>query len=641
MKKYIMILCNILCLLVMAGNLLADDLVRSETRVDSAWSVYGVDGSGVIVAILDRGIDYEHPDFINPDGSTRILYIYDMLDDTGANDPNNPYGIGTIYTQADIDGALLSGVRLATRDAVGHGTATAGLAGGNGQASGGLYAGMAPGANFIIVKITSEGAPAHGNEPPEDPFYDPSYIPVGIDFVLDKAAAAGMPAVLLANFGSIGGPMDGSSATARAIDERFGPGHPGRIFITGSSDDGGVANHAAGTISQGESIDLQINKNAGFLILDLWYADSDRLDVEIITPTASYGPYISPVSNGTRDQQFTSEFNYYHNGSGVDFYFAENNRREIYVSFNGAAGTYTLRLSGAQISDGSFQASLNPARIFAGADSHFESFAVPGHTVWELAAAQHNIAPNSYVLRASWVDINGITRTFPGNEAGTGALWPGSGVGPTYDGRLGITVSAPGNSNITAYAQRSYFATLNFNRVAEGGGQYGILGAVSGAAPVLTGIVALMLEANPNLDADQVKTILHNSARSDTFTGTTPNPQWGYGKVNARAAVAGALDLTGIDPIPSTMAGSFQLLGNYPNPFNPATVIRYQLSVASEVELSVYDLQGRKVRTLVAERQAAGSYQVDFNAEGLGSGVYFYRLSDGRAHQTGKALLLK
>ncbi|MCB0313000.1 MAG: S8 family serine peptidase, partial [Calditrichaeota bacterium] len=88
---------------------------------------YGVDGSGVIIAILDRGIDYEHPDFINPDGSTRILYIYDMLDDTGANDPNNPYGIGTIYPQADIDGALLSGVRLATRDAVGHGTATAGL----------------------------------------------------------------------------------------------------------------------------------------------------------------------------------------------------------------------------------------------------------------------------------------------------------------------------------------------------------------------------------------------------------------------------------------------------------------------------------------------------------------------------------
>ncbi|MCB9086995.1 MAG: hypothetical protein H6628_01505 [Calditrichae bacterium] len=75
-----------------------------------------------------------------------------MLDDTGANDPNNPYGIGTIYTQADIDGALLSGVRLATRDAVGHGTATAGLAGGNGLASGGALRRHGAGCKFYHCK---------------------------------------------------------------------------------------------------------------------------------------------------------------------------------------------------------------------------------------------------------------------------------------------------------------------------------------------------------------------------------------------------------------------------------------------------------------------------------------------------------
>ncbi|HEX8385174.1 MAG TPA: hypothetical protein VF576_03265, partial [Rubricoccaceae bacterium] len=63
-----------------AGAQPQDDGVRAETRVDQARAEYGVVGAGVLVAILDRGIDYEHPDFRNADGTTRIRYIYDMLD---------------------------------------------------------------------------------------------------------------------------------------------------------------------------------------------------------------------------------------------------------------------------------------------------------------------------------------------------------------------------------------------------------------------------------------------------------------------------------------------------------------------------------------------------------------------------------
>src|SRR5690606_3236440 len=206
---------------------------------------------------------------------------------------------------------------------VGHGTSTAGLAGGNGRASDGLYSGMAPEAEFIIVKFTTEGAPGHGTEPPEAPYYQPAHFGPVLDFIIEKSEEAGMPFVALANFGSIQGPPDGTSTEARLIDERFGPGFPGRVFVTGTSDDGGLPNHAGGTIGAGETIDLQIHKaHAGNLRMSLWYRDEDRFGVEIVTPSGTFGPFASPTSNQQQDAQSGGGFAYYQNGSGVDFFGA-------------------------------------------------------------------------------------------------------------------------------------------------------------------------------------------------------------------------------------------------------------------------------------------------------------------------------
>jgi cyclomaltodextrinase / maltogenic alpha-amylase / neopullulanase len=90
-------------------------------------------------------------------------------------------------------------------------------------------------------------------------------------------------------------------------------------------------------------------------------------------------------------------------------------------------------------------------------------------------------------------------------------------------------------------------------------------------------------------------------------------------------------------PMPKT----FALEQNYPNPFNPSTTIRYQLPQSATVSLKIYDVLGREVQTLVNERQAAGQYSVLFNASGLASGVYFYRLQAGNFVQTKKMMLLK
>ena len=77
----------------------------------------------------------------------------------------------------------------------------------------------------------------------------------------------------------------------------------------------------------------------------------------------------------------------------------------------------------------------------------------------------------------------------------------------------------------------------------------------------------------------------------------------------------------------STIPQTFELMQNYPNPFNPTTVISYQISAVSNVSLKVYDILGREVATLVNEEKEAGTYNAEWNAIGIPSGVYFYHLN--------------
>jgi len=86
----------------------------------------------------------------------------------------------------------------------------------------------------------------------------------------------------------------------------------------------------------------------------------------------------------------------------------------------------------------------------------------------------------------------------------------------------------------------------------------------------------------------------------------------------------------------------FRLEQNYPNPFNPKTVISWQLAVGSYVDLSVYNLLGEKVTTLIAKEQKAGKYQIEWDAGDFASGVYFYQLSTDQGFvQTRKLVLMK
>ena len=116
---------------------------------------------------------------------------------------------------------------------------------------------------------------------------------------------------------------------------------------------------------------------------------------------------------------------------------------------------------------------------------------------------------------------------------------------------------------------------------------------------------------------------------------------------------SGSGDFIGVDavqvvrPLPTAVGDrvqtptSFALEQNYPNPFNPTTEIRFQISEVSHVTLKVFDVLGREVRTLVNENLQPGSYETTFNAIGLASGVYFYKLQSAEFVQTRKLMLLR
>jgi len=96
-----------------------------------------------------------------------------------------------------------------------------------------------------------------------------------------------------------------------------------------------------------------------------------------------------------------------------------------------------------------------------------------------------------------------------------------------------------------------------------------------------------------------------------------------------------------VSNVANNIPNAYQLYANYPNPFNPTTMISYDIPTAGTVKLVVYDMLGREIETLVNQRQNAGKYGVMFDASRLASGIYFYRLEAGSFSATKKLMLLK
>jgi minor extracellular serine protease Vpr len=524
-----------------------DSAVNKATQNDKAFAKYGLTGKGVIVAFLDRGIDYTHPDFINANGTTRIRMMWDMSNvnpNLPLCDPGQPTPV--VYTQAQINNALKTHTALGERDAVGHGTVGAGLAAGNGRAnlpSSAQWAGMAPSADLLIVKMTSEGAPAHSGQPAETPFQ--ACMSQALDLVTKEAAVLKEPIVALMDSGTQWGPIDGTSAVSQKINADFGASAAGHLYVAASGDEGTLPNHAQVTYSTTPGV-FDFNKTTtDSAFFQLWYTGTVPANVTLTMNDTATSVTVTPGNNCASSADSSITLCTYLPGQQFYPWKSSGPDRAVWFNINGHSGTGTISVAATATGSGTADA-YGDASMPTPIISYTSSLALGRLT--DYSSTSSAIVDGCFNVRTSWIDINNNPESLT-NEGATGDLWLYSSGGPTRDGRSplttpygGVDITTPGGNSFAAYSPTSYWGDVTlfpFNLIQGGKGFYGRHSATSASAPIMLGAAALLLQMNPKLTPTQIRQYIHQSAVSDSFTGTTPNLNWGTGKLN----VLGAADL--------------------------------------------------------------------------------------------------
>ena len=531
---------------VQAGT--ANDVGTADIGVAGLRRYLGPDrfsgsvGRGVIVGLVDTGVDFTHPDFlIDSLGRSRILYLWDQtLLGTGPGVVGaTSFGYGVECVQAS-----LTATGCASRDSVGHGTHVLGTAAGDGSATGngepaGQFAGVAPGADLIVVKST----------------FSSGDVVDGVNYIFSRAAQLGRPAVVNLSLGAQWGPHDGTLPEEEELDSLVGPG---RIVVAaaGNAGDNGNASpavaaddlHATATLAAGQSITFSLTvpsyvpaagSSNDFIVLQLWYAGSDTLTVTVGRPdgTTLVG---APGASATADDP--DGWVHIENGPGTSVALTRDNLGFIVIGDLGTAshppapGTWTIQVS-SQVAASGKPVHLWVAEAALGASASAQGVSLGSGTsnrylVATPATAGRVLAVGAYVTRLRWRDVNGEPEQYSNRELLGDLAWF-SGPGPRRDGVQKPDLTAPGQGVASAL---SAAASVPAGRVMQDG-RHWILEGTSMAAPFVTGAVALLLERDARLTPEAARTLLVGAARIDSFawhpydgrTNGAPNASWGYG----------------------------------------------------------------------------------------------------------------
>ncbi len=452
-------------------------------------------GRGVLVAVLDSGIDYYHEAFRDSSGRTRIAALWDQ-------------NLNRVFSSEEINQAIQEGSREKARrllpsfDSSGHGTAVAGIAAGSGEGNPGrAYRGIAYESELLIVKLGSPG---------NQGFPRTTELMRAVNFAVTRAVERRMPLVVNISFGNTYGSHEGNSLLETFLDDISNYGKT--VIVAGSGNEGASAGHTSGVFSpapgrqtrfRGDSrqdTELSVAPYESGVNVQLWKNYWDEMEISLFAPS---GEEIGPLPQKLGPSRFR------YKSMEILVYYGEpspySQAQEIYFDFVPDDGTYiesgiwTFRLTPGRIITGEYDFWLPSSGILNPSTRFLRP--TPDTTLTIPSAASSVITVGAYDSDSnSYADFSGRGYTRRTNQ-----------VKPD--------IAAPGVGIVTA---------------AAGGGYQAVTGT-SFAAPFAAGSAALMMQwgivegRDPFLYGEKLKAYLRRGARKLPGMGEYPNPQVGYG----------------------------------------------------------------------------------------------------------------
>lgn len=441
--------------------------------------VGGLRGDGVLIAILDSGIDYQNPYFINENGESRIVSLWDQTDSSGT--PPEGFQIGSEYTREELSQGLSPEV-----DAIGHGTAVSALA---------LEA--APGAELIVVKLASSSGYA---------FTKTTQVMRALKYVIEKARMLNRPVAVNISLGTNNGSHSGDSLFETYIDEWARRWKNSIVIAAGN--EGTAGRHAAGVLEpfQRKTVEFQISGRKNAISLQIWRSFMDPIQVGVVSPDQTFTG-IQPISPGVYNRRIQ--------GNMVTIYYGEPNPYTTSVpilidvsSDSGITeGIWKLELEGLEVTQGNYNIWINAVTtlrrdVFFLVPEESVTITIPSVVSRGIAVAAYD--PD----RGNIADFSGRGYTRGDTMIKPDLAAPGVGIGlPESTGIL-----------------RTFNGT-------------------SMAAPFVTGSCAVMMEwgilrgRDPDMHGERLKAFLLRGANRNIRGVLFPDRDWGYGKLCLESAI--------------------------------------------------------------------------------------------------------